>query len=63
MKGVNHYTKDGKIYRGGTHKHPGGGLMSGKTMTKKSIKLYHFSDLSESAKRKARLQWRKGNKK
>lgn len=57
MKGVNHYTRDGKIYKGGTHKHSDGTLMSGKSMTKKSVKLFHFSELSKKAKKKAKEQW------
>ena len=38
MKGVKHYTKDGKEWKGKTHKHKDGTLMTGATMTKNSKK-------------------------
>ena len=57
MKGVNHYKKDGTIYTGGMHKMPNGQLHSGKTHTKTSVKLFHYGELSEKAKIKAREQW------
>ena len=57
MKGVNHYKKDGTIHRGGTHKMSDGTLHSGKTHTKSSVKLFHYGELSEKAKVKAREQW------
>lgn len=56
--GVKHYLKDGTVHKGGMHKHPDGTLMTGKTMTKKSVKLFHYGDLSKKAKEKARSQWR-----
>jgi hypothetical protein len=49
MKGVAHYFKDGTRHMGGTHKMP-----NGKTHGKTSKKLFHFKDLSETAKKKAR---------
>jgi len=52
-KGVNHY------YRGGTHKHPDGTIMTGKTMSAKSAKLFHYKDLSKTAQKKARESWGK----
>ena len=58
-KGVNHYFKDGKVHRGGMHKHPNGTLMTGKTMSKASKKLYHYGDLLKAAKKVARDQWSK----
>ena len=54
MKNVKHYTKDGKVYRGGTHKMPNGHLHSNKTHTKTSVRLYHFKELSKTAQKKAK---------
>ncbi len=54
MKGVKHYTKDGKEWKGKTHKHKDGTLMTGATMTKNSKNLVHFKDLSAKAKKIAR---------
>ena len=45
MKGVPHYKKDGTEYKGATHKHPGKGLMSGKTHTSSSVKLFHKDEI------------------
>lgn len=58
MKGVNHYTKDGKKHAGGTHKMSDGTLHSGKSHSKSSVKLFHYGDLSKTAKAKARKSWR-----
>ena len=54
MKGVKHYKKDGTLHKGGSHKMPNGTLHSGKTHGKNSVKLFHFSKLSATAKKKAR---------
>tara|TARA_X000001382_G_C3025208_1_gene132975 strand:+ start:340 stop:513 length:174 start_codon:yes stop_codon:yes gene_type:complete len=54
MKGVKHYKKDGTLHTGGTHKMPNGSLHSGKTHGKTSVKLFHFKELSDAAKKKAR---------
>ena len=59
MKGVNHYKKDGTLHKGGTHKMPNGSLHSGKTHGKTSVKLFHYGELSETAKAKARKNRRK----
>ena len=56
--GVKHYLKDGTVHKGAFHKHPDGKLMSGKTMSSKSVKLFHYGDLSKNAKEKAKSQWR-----
>ena len=40
--------------KGGTHKMPNGHLHSGKTHGKTSKRLYHFKDLSATAKKRAR---------
>lgn len=53
-KGVKHYFKDGTEYKGGTHKMPNGQLHSGKTHGKTSKRLYHFNELSATAKKKAK---------
>lgn len=53
-KGVNHYTKDGKKWTGGVHKMPNGQLHSGKTHGTNSKRLYHFAELSDTAKKRAR---------
>lgn len=43
--GVPHYTKDGKLYEGPTHKLADGSLMTGEVHTEDSEKLYHREDL------------------
>tara|TARA_X000000368_G_scaffold66094_1_gene47262 strand:- start:795 stop:968 length:174 start_codon:yes stop_codon:yes gene_type:complete len=55
-KGMRHYKRDGTLFEGNTHKMPNGDLHSGKTHGKMSVKLYHFKDLSDRAKKKARSQ-------
>jgi len=52
-KGVKHYSRDGAVHKGSTHKMPDGSVHSGKTHTKTSVKLFHFEDLSKTAKEKA----------
>ena len=52
-KGVKHYKRDGTEYSGGSHKMPDGSLHSGKTHGKTSVPLFHFEDLSKTAKEKA----------
>ena len=53
-KGVNHYTKDGTVHRGGMHKMPNGEMHSGTKHSASSKKLFHFSELSKTAQAKAR---------
>ena len=53
-KGVGHYFKDGSKHTGGTHKMPNGELHSGARHTKNSKRLYHFSELSKTAQKKAK---------
>tara|TARA_R110001592_G_scaffold91764_1_gene268304 strand:- start:132 stop:416 length:285 start_codon:yes stop_codon:yes gene_type:complete len=48
MKGVNHYTKDGEQWKGGTHKMDDGKLHSGKTHTENSQALVHKDELDDS---------------
>ena len=52
-KGIKHYKRDGTEFTGATHKMPDGSLHSGKTHGKTSVKLFHFEDLSKTAKEKA----------
>jgi hypothetical protein len=47
MKGVKHYTKDGKEFKGATHKMDGE-LHSGKSHTSSSKVLVHEKDLKKS---------------
>ncbi len=53
-KGVAHYFKDGTKHKGGSHKMPNGQIHSGKTHGKNSKRLYHFNELSATAKKTAR---------
>tara|TARA_R100000278_G_scaffold114854_1_gene93517 strand:- start:1697 stop:1876 length:180 start_codon:yes stop_codon:yes gene_type:complete len=59
MKGVNHYTKEGKVWKGSMHKMPNGDLHSNKSHTKTSQKLYHYGELSKKSKENARKNWGK----
>lgn len=52
--GVKHYSRNGTEYKGATHKMPNGHLHSGKTHGKTSKRLFHFSELSETAKKRAK---------
>tara|TARA_R110002072_G_scaffold144591_1_gene290631 strand:+ start:85 stop:258 length:174 start_codon:yes stop_codon:yes gene_type:complete len=54
MKNQKHYKKDGTLFTGNTHKMPNGDLHSNKSHTKTSQKLFHFKDLSQKAKIKAK---------
>ena len=54
MKGVKHYKRDGTEHKSGSHKMPNGDLHTGKTHGKTSVKLFHFKDLSKTAKVKAK---------
>ena len=47
MKGVKHYTRDGKEWKGGTHKMPNGELHTGKTHSKSSKKLVHLKNIKK----------------
>ena len=53
-KGVPHYFRDGKEYKGKMHKMPNGDMHSGATHNKSSKKLYHFKDLSKTAQKRAK---------
>ncbi len=54
MKGVKHYTRDGKEHTGSSHKMSDGTLHTNKAHTKTSKKLVHFKDLSQAAKKRAK---------
>ena len=51
--GMKHYFKDGTEHKGATHK-TNGKLMSGAKHTASSKKLFHMSELSATAKKKAK---------
>lgn len=53
-KGMAHYFRDGTRHKGGMHKMSNGELHSGARHTASSKKLFHFGDLSNTAKKKAR---------
>jgi|TARA_R110000803_G_scaffold97243_2_gene165385 hypothetical protein len=53
MKGVKHYKINGLEYKGKTHKHKDDMVMTGVRMSKGSVRLYHYADLSKKAKAKA----------
>jgi len=42
-----HFTKDGKEWKGKTHKMPNGNLMTEDPHNKKSVRLYHKEELGE----------------
>ena len=49
-----HYFKDGKEFKGAVHKMPNGSIHTGKTHTASSKRVFHFKDLSATAKKVAR---------
>jgi hypothetical protein len=53
-KGVPHYFRDGTKHSGGMHKMPDGSMHSGAKHMASSKRLYHFAELSETAKKKTR---------
>ena len=60
MKGVPLYSKDGKEYKGKTHKMKDGSLHTGKTHTTSSKNLFHFKDLPKQVKSKIMQLKKKG---
>ena len=46
-----HYTKDGKEWKGKTHKMPDGSLMTENPHNEKSVKLYYYDELPKSKSR------------
>jgi len=59
MKGVKHYKKNGSVHTGKMHKMKNGTLHSGVTHTASSVKLFHYGELSKTAKTKAKDGWRR----
>jgi|TARA_R110000823_G_scaffold300781_1_gene421631 hypothetical protein len=59
MKGVKHYKKDGSAHAGKNHKMKNGELHSGVTHTASSVRLFHYGELNQKAKTKAKASWRK----
>ena len=55
-KGVKHYLRDGTEYKGAMHEMANGHLHTGKTHTKNSKRLFHFKDLSATAKNKIKKE-------
>ena len=53
-KGAKHYLRDGTVWKKSYHKMPNGKLHTNKTHTKTSVRLFHFKDLSKTAKLKAK---------
>ena len=53
MKGVPHYTKDGLVFTGATHKMADGSLHTGSSHNASSRRLFHMDELSDVAKKKA----------
>jgi hypothetical protein len=54
MKGVKHYKRDGSEHKGSMHKMPNGSVHTNKRHTSTSVKLFHFRELSKTAKAKAK---------
>tara|TARA_R110000823_G_scaffold240744_6_gene365607 strand:- start:129 stop:311 length:183 start_codon:yes stop_codon:yes gene_type:complete len=59
MKGVNHYKQDGSVHTGQMHKMSNGSLHTGKAHTKNSKKLFHYGELNNKSKTKAKASWGK----
>jgi len=54
-KGMPHYFRDGTKHTGGTHKMPNGDVHSGASHGSSSKKLFHYDELSKTAKEKAMM--------
>lgn len=52
-KGMLHFSKAGTPYKGSVHKMSDGSIHTGKTHNKSSKPVFHFKDLSPTAKNKA----------
>ena len=59
MKGVNHYKKNGSEHKGSMHKMSNGKLHSGSKHSSSSVRLYHYGELTNKSKTKARGSWKK----
>ena len=56
-KGVQHYYKDGRKFNGTNHKMADGTLHPGKTHTKGSKPLVHFSALTKASKERSKRSY------
>ena len=52
MRGVKHYTKTGREYKGKTHKMPNGELHTGERHRSNSQRLFHKNELPKSVQAK-----------
>jgi len=55
---VKHYFRDGRVYKGKSHKMPNGQLHSGAGHTASSKQLFHYGQLSKKAQATARKSWK-----
>ena len=53
-KNTKHYFRNGTEHTGGVHKMPDGSLHSGARHTKNSKPVFHFGDLSKTAKARSK---------
>ena len=58
MAGRRHYKKDGSVFTGKTHRMPNGSVHSGSKHSSASTRLYSYNDLSKTAQKRARSNWR-----
>jgi|TARA_B100000745_G_scaffold243638_1_gene165929 hypothetical protein len=59
MKGVKHYKKNGSEHKGSMHKMSNGKLHSGSKHSSSSVRLYHYGELTNKSKTKAKESWKK----
>lgn len=59
MKGVKHYKKNGSEHKGSMHKMSNGKLHSGAKHSSSSVRLYHYGELTNKSKTKAKESWKK----
>ena len=59
MKGVKHYKKNGSEHKGSMHKMSNGKLHSGEKHSSSSVRLYHYGELTNKSKTKAKESWKK----
>ena len=53
-----HYKKDGTVHKGGMQKMRDGTSHTVKSHTSKSVKLFHYGELSKKSQMKARKSWK-----
>tara|TARA_R100001132_G_C3252575_1_gene79250 strand:+ start:272 stop:451 length:180 start_codon:yes stop_codon:yes gene_type:complete len=59
MKDVKHYKKNGSEHKGSMHKMSNGKLHSGAKHSSSSVRLYHYGELTNKSKTKAKESWKK----